>query len=57
MAKLNYKDVVYQAEIRRHLIGDREWEVYRVMLDEGAGSSVSRSKIEEGVRKMLMGWA
>ena len=49
--------LVFQAEIRRYLIGDQEWEVYRVMLDEGAGSSVPRNKIKDGVRKMLMGWA
>ncbi|XP_022144689.1 ACT domain-containing protein ACR10-like [Momordica charantia] len=48
---------IFLAEIRRHVIGDREWEVYRVMLDDGAGSSVPRNKIEDGVRKMLMGWA
>lgn len=38
------------------MIGDREWEVYRVLLDEGDGSCVPRKKIEEGVWKMLMGW-
>lgn len=45
-----------QAEIGRHMIEDREWEVYRILLDEGEGVSVPRSKIEEGVWKMLMGW-
>lgn len=45
-----------QAEIGRHVIGDREWEVYRILLDEGEGSSVPRNKIEEEVWKMLMGW-
>ncbi|KAK2981187.1 hypothetical protein RJ640_007121 [Escallonia rubra] len=44
------------AEIGRHMIGDREWEVYRVLLDEGDGLSVSTNKIEEAVWKMLMGW-
>ncbi|XP_027366718.1 ACT domain-containing protein ACR10-like isoform X2 [Abrus precatorius] len=47
---------IFSAEIGRHLIGDREWEVYRVLLDEGEGLSVTRNKIEEGVWKMLMGW-
>ncbi|KAK7345499.1 hypothetical protein VNO77_16103 [Canavalia gladiata] len=47
---------IFSAEVGRHLIGDREWEVYRVLLDEGEGLSVSRNKIEEGVWKMLMGW-
>lgn len=45
-----------QAEVGRHVIGDREWEVYRILLDEGEGSSVPRNKIEKGVWKMLMGW-
>lgn len=38
------------------MIGDREWEVYRVLLDEGDGFSVSKNMIEEAVWKMLMGW-
>lgn len=38
------------------MIGDREYEVYRVLLDEGDGLPVPRNKIEEGVWKMLMGW-
>lgn len=45
-----------QAEISRHMIGGREWEVYRVLLDEGDGSSVPRSTIEEAVWRNLMGW-
>ena len=45
-----------QAEIGRHMIGDREWEVYRVLLDEGDGSTVPKNRIEEAVWKMLMGW-
>ncbi|KAL2323204.1 hypothetical protein Fmac_027583 [Flemingia macrophylla] len=47
---------IFSAEIGRHLIGDREWEVYKILLDEGEGLSVGRNKIEEGVWKMLMGW-
>lgn len=47
---------IFTAEIARHMIGDREWEVYRVLLDEGDGSSISSNMIEEAVRKMLMGW-
>ncbi|KAE8099678.1 hypothetical protein FH972_017636 [Carpinus fangiana] len=47
---------IFLAEIGRHIIGDREWEVYRVLLDEGDGLSVPRNKIAEGVWKMLMGW-
>ncbi|CAI9778969.1 unnamed protein product [Fraxinus pennsylvanica] len=44
------------AEIGRYMIGDREWEVYRVLIDEGDGLSVSREEIEQAVWKMLMGW-
>ncbi|CAN6576645.1 unnamed protein product [Malus baccata var. baccata] len=47
---------VFSAKIGRHLIGDREWEVYRVLIDEGVGMSVPRNTIEEQVWKMLMGW-
>ncbi|KAF6140294.1 hypothetical protein GIB67_000342 [Kingdonia uniflora] len=47
---------IFLAEIGRHVIGDREWEIYRVLLDEGDGMMVLRNEIEEGVRKMLMGW-
>ncbi|GAB4833586.1 ACT domain-containing protein acr10 [Ancistrocladus abbreviatus] len=46
----------FQAEVGRHIIEHREWEVYRVLLNEGDCLSVPRSKIEEEVRKMLMGW-
>ncbi|XVF07835.1 hypothetical protein REPUB_Repub06bG0173900 [Reevesia pubescens] len=47
---------IFSAEIGRHMIGDREWEVYRILLDEGASLSIPRRKVEEGVWKMLMGW-
>ncbi|KAK7285003.1 hypothetical protein RJT34_19758 [Clitoria ternatea] len=47
---------IFSAEVGRHVIGDREWEVYRFLLDEGEGLSVPKKKIEEGVWKMLMGW-
>ncbi|XWS66823.1 hypothetical protein CRYUN_Cryun05aG0234000 [Craigia yunnanensis] len=47
---------IFLAEIGRHMIGDREWEVYRVLLDEGASLSIPRRKVEEGVWKLLMGW-
>ncbi|KAI9121986.1 hypothetical protein K1719_006675 [Acacia pycnantha] len=47
---------IFLAEIRRHMIVDREWEVYRILVDEGEGLHAARSKIEEGVWRMLMGW-
>lgn len=47
---------IFSAEIGRHVIGDREWEVYRVLLDETDGLSVPSNRIEEAVWKMLMGW-
>ncbi|XP_010243241.1 PREDICTED: ACT domain-containing protein ACR10-like [Nelumbo nucifera] len=50
------KTCIFSAEIGRHVIGDREWEVYRILLDEGDGSSVPRNVIKDCVRKMLMGW-
>ena len=31
------------------MIKDHEWEVYRILLDEGEGLSVPRNKIEEQV--------
>ncbi|KAM1069108.1 hypothetical protein EV1_000989 [Malus domestica] len=37
-----------KVKIGRHMIRDREWEVYRILLDEGVGSPVPRNKIEEG---------
>ncbi|GKD67454.1 ACT domain-containing protein ACR10, partial [Tanacetum coccineum] len=47
---------IFSAEISRHLIGGREWEVYRVLLNEGVKLSVRKCKIEEAVRENLMGW-
>ncbi|KAG5553619.1 hypothetical protein RHGRI_011493 [Rhododendron griersonianum] len=47
---------IFSAEIGRHMIGDREWEVYRILLDEIDGSPELKSQIEGAVWKMLMGW-
>ncbi|KAL7133487.1 hypothetical protein ABFS83_12G143900 [Erythranthe nasuta] len=47
---------IFSAEIGIYAIGEREWEVYRVLLDEGDGSFVSKKEIEETVWKMLMTW-
>ncbi|KAM2647875.1 hypothetical protein TB1_001069 [Malus domestica] len=42
------KTRIFSVKIGRHMIRDREWEVYRILLDEGVGSPVPRNKIEEG---------
>ncbi|XP_057785677.1 ACT domain-containing protein ACR10-like [Salvia miltiorrhiza] len=47
---------IFSAEIARHGIGDREWEIYRVLLDEGESGSASKKEIEETVWRMLMSW-
>ncbi|XP_026439463.1 ACT domain-containing protein ACR10-like [Papaver somniferum] len=47
---------IFSAKIGRHIIKDREWEVYKIRLDEGNGFSLSTKKIEREVRNMLMGW-
>ncbi|WOL18957.1 ACT domain-containing protein ACR10 isoform X2 [Canna indica] len=47
---------IFLAEIGRHAVGDREWEVYRVHLGDDHELSASRDKIVKGVTKMLMGW-
>lgn len=56
LALKNLTTRIFSVEIGRHLINDREWEVYRILLDEADSNPVPRSKIEEGVRKILMGW-
>lgn len=47
---------IFSVEIGRHRINDREWEVYRILLDECECLSATRDEIKEGVRKKLMGW-
>ncbi|KAG8050236.1 hypothetical protein GUJ93_ZPchr0009g1669 [Zizania palustris] len=48
---------IFLAEIGRHVVDDREWEVYRVQLGEDHELSSSlRGKIVDGVTNMLMGW-
>ncbi|KAL1549391.1 ACT domain-containing protein acr10 [Salvia divinorum] len=47
---------IFSAEIGRYVIKDREWEVYRILLDEGDLGCVSKEKVEETVWKMLMSW-
>ncbi|CAN8316734.1 unnamed protein product [Cochlearia groenlandica] len=47
---------IFSAEIGRHVTGDREWEVYKVLINEEDSLPVPRSKIEEQVWNTLMGW-
>ncbi|KAL3523503.1 hypothetical protein ACH5RR_016337 [Cinchona calisaya] len=47
---------IFSVEIGRHRIHDREWEVYRILLDECDGFSLPKIEIKECVRKKLMGW-
>ncbi|XP_044460861.1 ACT domain-containing protein ACR10-like [Mangifera indica] len=47
---------IFSVEIGRHMIHGREWEVYRILLDEADGYCEPRNKIQNHVRKILMGW-
>ncbi|KAL0340694.1 UNVERIFIED_CONTAM: ACT domain-containing protein ACR10 [Sesamum radiatum] len=47
---------IFSVEIGRHRINDREWEVYRILIDECDCLSATREEIKECVRKKLMGW-
>ncbi|CAL5343306.1 hypothetical protein CsSME_00028169 [Camellia sinensis var. sinensis] len=47
---------IFSVEIARHMIHDREWEVYRILLGDGDGFPLPRMEIKEYVRKKLMGW-
>ncbi|KAK8707679.1 hypothetical protein V6N13_058733 [Hibiscus sabdariffa] len=51
---------IFSAEIGRYSSSDREWEVYKFLLDENCGfqlsSTSARNQIVDRVRRMLMGW-
>ncbi|GMP89268.1 hypothetical protein CsSME_00040918 [Camellia sinensis var. sinensis] len=51
---------IFSAEIGRHSTADREWEVYRFLLDENCKFELSkvvvRNQIVNRVRRTLMGW-
>ncbi|XAR60556.1 [Protein-PII] uridylyltransferase [Bertholletia excelsa] len=51
---------IFSAEIGRHSAADREWEVYRFLLDENCkfdlSNRVVRNQIVDRVRRTLMGW-
>jgi hypothetical protein len=51
---------IFSAEVVRHSTEERQWEVYRFLLDESRefplNSSKARSQIVDKVRRTLMGW-
>ncbi|XVE52699.1 hypothetical protein DITRI_Ditri02bG0144000 [Diplodiscus trichospermus] len=51
---------IFSAEIGRHSTSDRQWEVYRFLLDDSRefplASSQARNQIVDRVRRILMGW-
>ncbi|XP_058109742.1 ACT domain-containing protein ACR9 [Magnolia sinica] len=51
---------IFSAEIGRHSTSDRQWEVYRFLLDETVefplANSRARTQIVDRVRRTLMGW-
>ncbi|XP_062199672.1 ACT domain-containing protein ACR10 isoform X2 [Phragmites australis] len=57
LALKNLHKRIFLAEIGRHVVEDREWEVYRVHFgEEHELSSSLRRQIVDGVTNMLMGW-
>ncbi|KAG0450800.1 hypothetical protein HPP92_026520 [Vanilla planifolia] len=46
---------IFLAEVGRHVVSNRVWEVYRFLLEDDE-SSADSTKIIEGVTNMLMGW-
>ncbi|CAN6171988.1 unnamed protein product [Urochloa humidicola] len=57
LALKNLQKRIFLAEIGRHVVEDREWEVYRVHFGEEHDLTSSlQSKIVDGVTNMLMGW-
>uniref|UniRef100_A0A7N0TLC3 ACT domain-containing protein ACR n=1 Tax=Kalanchoe fedtschenkoi TaxID=63787 RepID=A0A7N0TLC3_KALFE len=51
---------IFSAEIGRHTMSDRQWEVYRFLLDDSRDLPLSsietRTRILKQVRRTLMGW-
>eukprot|EP00850_Spirogloea_muscicola_P020924 SM000230S07360 [mRNA] locus=s230:179037:181919:- [translate_table: standard] len=49
----------FQADITRHTVKDREWEIYRLLVQDKAGQAILSSKartfVADEVRKALMG--
>lgn len=57
---LTFSFLGFQAEIGRYSTSEREWEIYRFLLDENCkfqlSSMVAREQIVDRVRRALMGW-
>ncbi|KAJ6755402.1 ACT DOMAIN-CONTAINING PROTEIN ACR4-RELATED [Salix purpurea] len=51
---------IFSAEIGRYSASDREWEIYRFLLEENCkfqlSNMVARNEIVDTVRRTLMGW-
>ncbi|KAI3721277.1 hypothetical protein L2E82_32283 [Cichorium intybus] len=51
---------VFSAEIGRHSTSQRQWEVYRFLLDESRGCALTSNRakrdVVDQVRRILMGW-
>ncbi|XVE99537.1 hypothetical protein REPUB_Repub03eG0207600 [Reevesia pubescens] len=51
---------IFSAEIGRHSTSDRQWEVYRFLLDDSRefplATSQARNQVVNRVRRILMGW-
>ncbi|CAO2840615.1 unnamed protein product [Amaranthus hypochondriacus] len=60
LALKNFGICIFSAEIGRYSASDREWEVYRFLLDENCEyqllTTEARNHIVDRVRRMLMGW-
>ncbi|KAL6838488.1 hypothetical protein ACP4OV_031733 [Aristida adscensionis] len=57
LALKNLEKRIFLAEIGRHAVDGREWEVYRMHFgEEQELSSSVRCRIVDGVTNMLMGW-
>ncbi|WCJ41197.1 ACT domain-containing protein [Euphorbia peplus] len=47
---------IFSAEIGRYSASEREWEVYRFLLEENGKVQSCRNQIVDTVRRTLMGW-
>ncbi|XP_078427553.1 ACT domain-containing protein ACR10-like [Wolffia australiana] len=47
---------IFLAEVGRHVVGGREWEVYRILLNDGVRTPAALGRVRDRVLNMLMGW-